>query len=92
MSSASHQKLVCGVCSASKCTFDEFVGEKVVSPSYSSGNSAMLSMWKFNSKSSMQSELSHKEESQYWILMHIHGFQKDGSDEPICRAAVELQT
>ena len=36
MSSASYQKLFCGVCSVFKCSFDEFVGEKVVSPSYSS--------------------------------------------------------
>ena len=36
MSSASSQKLFCEVCSAFKCCFDEFVGEKVVSPSYSS--------------------------------------------------------
>ena len=35
MSSASDQKLFCGVCSAFKRSFDEFVGEKVVSPSYS---------------------------------------------------------
>ena len=36
MSSASIQKLFCGIYSALKCSFDEFVGEKVVSPSYSS--------------------------------------------------------
>ena len=36
MSSASIQKLFCGVCSASKCSFEEFVREKVVFPSYSS--------------------------------------------------------
>ena len=36
MSSASIQKLFCGICSAPKCSFHEFVGEKVVSPSYSS--------------------------------------------------------
>ena len=36
MSSARDQKLFCGVCSVFKCSFDEFVGEKVVSPSYSS--------------------------------------------------------
>ena len=36
MSSASIQKLFCGIYSAFKCYFDEFVGEKVVSPSYSS--------------------------------------------------------
>ena len=36
MSSASIQKLFCGVCLALKCSFEEFVREKVVSPSYSS--------------------------------------------------------
>ena len=36
MSSASDQKLFCEVCSAFNCSFDEFIGEKVVSPSYSS--------------------------------------------------------
>ena len=36
MSSASNHKLFCGGCSAFKGSFDEFVGEKVVSPSYSS--------------------------------------------------------
>ena len=36
MSSASLQKLFSGVCSALKCSFEEFVREKVVFPSYSS--------------------------------------------------------
>ena len=36
MSSASLQKLYCEVCSALKCSFEEFVREKVVIPSYSS--------------------------------------------------------
>ena len=36
MSSARDQKLFCAVCSAFKCSFQEFVGKKVVSPSYSS--------------------------------------------------------
>ena len=36
MSSASLQKLFCEVCSALKCSFEEFVREKVVIPSYSS--------------------------------------------------------
>ena len=36
MSSASDEKLFCGVCSVFKWSFSEFVGEKVVSPSYSS--------------------------------------------------------
>ena len=36
MSSASIQKLFCGICSAFKCSFNEFVGDKLFSPSYSS--------------------------------------------------------
>ena len=36
MSSADIQKLFCGIYSAFKCSFDEFVGEKLVFPSYSS--------------------------------------------------------
>ena len=36
MSSASLQKLFCGVCSALKCSFEEFVRENVIFPSYSS--------------------------------------------------------
>ena len=36
MSSAGIQKLFCGIYSAFKCSFDEFVGEKIVSLSYSS--------------------------------------------------------
>ena len=38
MSSASIQNLFCGVCSALKRSFEEFVREKVVSPSYCSAN------------------------------------------------------
>ena len=36
MSSAGIQELFCGIYSAFKCSFDEFVGEKVFSLSYSS--------------------------------------------------------
>ena len=36
MFSASIQKLFCGICSTFKYSFNEFLGEKVVSPSYSS--------------------------------------------------------
>ena len=42
MSAASDQKLFCELCSAFNCSFDEFVGEKVVSPSYSSAILAPL--------------------------------------------------
>jgi len=36
MSSARMQKMFCGIYSVFKCSFVEFVGEKVLSPSYSS--------------------------------------------------------
>ena len=39
---ASIQKLFCGIYSMFKCSFDEFVGEKVVSPSYSSAILALF--------------------------------------------------
>ena len=42
MSSAGIQKLFCGIYSVFKCSFDEFVGEKVFSPSYSSAILAPL--------------------------------------------------
>ena len=35
VSSASVQNLFCGIFSEFKCSFNEFVGEKVISPSYS---------------------------------------------------------
>ena len=57
MSSASLQKLFCGVCSSLKCSFEEFVREKVVFPSYSSAiftvlpssafSKSSLNIWKF---------------------------------------------
>ena len=43
MSSAGIQKLFCGIYSVFKCSFDEFVGEKVVSPSYSSATFRLAS-------------------------------------------------
>ena len=48
MSSASIQNLFCGFYSAFKCSFDEFVGKKVISLSYSSdilGPPAVTSLW-----------------------------------------------
>ena len=42
VSSTSIQKLFCGSCSASKWSFDEFVGKKVVSPSYFSAILGLL--------------------------------------------------
>ena len=43
-SSAGIQKLFCGIYSAFKCSFDEFVGDKVFSPSYSSILAPLLDM------------------------------------------------
>ena len=48
MSSASDQNLFCEVCSAFNCSFIELVGEKVVSPSYSSTILATLLLQGFN--------------------------------------------
>ena len=38
-----------------------------------------------------QSIVSQKEKHQYNILTHIYGIQKDGNDDPICKAAKETQ-
>ena len=40
----------------------------------------------------IQSEVSQKEKNKYCILIHIYGIQKNGTDEPICRAGIEIQT
>ena len=45
MSSAGIQKLFCGIYSTFKCSFDEFEGEKVFSPSYSSAILAPPYFW-----------------------------------------------
>ena len=39
-----------------------------------------------------QSEASQKEKNKYHTLMQIYGIKKDGTDEPICKAAVKTQT
>ena len=45
-----------------------------------------------NVKPIKQSEVNQKEKDKYHTLMHVYGIQKDGTDEPICRAAMEKQT
>ena len=50
MSSASIQKLFCGICSVFRCSFDEFVGENVVSPSCSFKDRPLVSGWKFDTE------------------------------------------
>ena len=43
-------------------------------------------------ESVIQSEVNQKEKNKYCILMHVCGIQKNGTDEPICRAGIEIQT
>ena len=52
---------------------------------------SVLMRW-INLEPIIQSELSQKEKNKYYILMHICGIQKGGTDEIICRAAMETQT
>ena len=40
----------------------------------------------------IQSKVSQKEKKQYRILTHICGIQKNGIDDPICKAEIETQT
>ena len=45
-----------------------------------------------NLKAIIQSEVSQKEKDKHCILTLAYGIWKDGTDEPICRAAVDMQT
>ena len=38
----------------------------------------------------IQSEVNQKEKNKYHILMHIYGIQKNGTDESICMAEIEI--
>ena len=40
----------------------------------------------------IQSEVSQKEKDKYHILKHMYGISKDGTEEFICREAMEKQT
>ena len=48
-------------------------------------------MW-MNRERGIQSEVSQKEKNKYYILTHICGIEKNGTDEPICTAGIEMQT
>ena len=39
----------------------------------------------------VQSEVGEKEKKKYRILMHICGIQKNGTNEPVCKAEKETQ-
>ena len=49
-------------------------------------------MRRMNQEPIKQSKVSQKEKDKYRILMHMYGIWKEGTDEPICKAAVEMQT
>ena len=49
---------------------------------------SVLMRW-MNLEPIIQSEVSQKEKNNYHILTHIYGIYKDGTEEPIFRAAVE---
>ena len=44
-----------------------------------------------NLETVIQSEVSQKEKNKYCVLTHICGTQKNGTDEPVCRAEIETQ-
>ena len=52
---------------------------------------SMLMRW-IKPEPIIQREVSQKDKNKYHILMHIYGIYKDGTDKPICRAAMETQT
>ena len=47
-------------------------------------------MW-MELESVIQSEVSQKEKNKYCILTHICGIQKNGIDEPVCKAEIKTQ-
>ena len=49
-------------------------------------------MRQMNLKPIIQSEVSQREKKKYSTLTCIYGIQKDGTDEMICRVAMEKQT
>ena len=49
---------------------------------------SVLMRW-MNLEPIIQSEVSQREKNKYHILMHRYVIQKDGTNEPICRATME---
>ena len=52
---------------------------------------SVLMRW-MNLEPNVQSKISQKEKDKYHVLTHIYGIYKNGTEEFICRAAVEKQT
>ena len=51
---------------------------------------SFVEMW-MDLETVIQSEVSQKEKNKYRILRHICGIQKNGTDEPVCKAEIETQ-
>ena len=51
---------------------------------------SFVEMW-MDLETVIQSKVSQKEKNKYRILTHICGTQKNGTDEPVCRAETETQ-
>ena len=45
-----------------------------------------------NLEPAIKSEVKSERENKYHMLTQTYGIQKDGTDEQICRAAIETQT
>ena len=54
------------------------------------GNGSFFETW-MDLETVIQSKVSQKEKNKYRILMHICGTQKNGTDELVCRAEIEIQ-
>ena len=51
---------------------------------------SFVEMW-MDPETVIQSKVCQKEKNKYHILVHICGIQKNGTDEPVCKAEIETQ-
>ena len=51
---------------------------------------SFVEMW-MDLETVLQSEVSQKEKNKYRILPHVCGIQKNGTEEPVCKAEIETQ-
>ena len=56
-----------------------------------SGTGPFVVMWT-NLESAAQNKVSQREKNKHCTSTHICGIDKNGTDEPICRAGIETQT
>ena len=52
---------------------------------------SVLMRW-MNIEPIIQNEVSQKDKDKYCVLTHVYGIYKNGTEEFICRAAMEKQT